>query len=195
MKTLAISIAIILFFTITSTNININTVAAKITPSDIAKYDIAKNCATKSIVPTMAEFLTNFNCGHVTTYQNGTTLRKFTLVIEENHKIPISLPIDTNRSIMFPAWTFNASIPGPTLRMTQGDHVEITVINHGTMAHSLHMHSIHPANMDGVPIVSGESGFIAPGKQFTYKFVANPVGIFPYHCHMLPVTEHISRPG
>jgi FtsP/CotA-like multicopper oxidase with cupredoxin domain len=76
--------------------------------------------------------------------------------------------------------------------MTQGDHIEITVINRGTMAHSLHMHSIHPGNVDGVPIVSGESGFIAPGKSFTYKFIANPVGIFPYHCHMQPVALHIN---
>jgi FtsP/CotA-like multicopper oxidase with cupredoxin domain len=115
------------------------------------------------------------------------------MIIEENHKIPITLAEDTNKSIQFQAWTFNSSIPGPTLRMTQGDHIQIKVVNKGTMAHSLHMHSIHPGNMDGVPIVSGDSGFIAPGKSFTYVFTANPVGIFPYHCHMFPVAQHINR--
>jgi FtsP/CotA-like multicopper oxidase with cupredoxin domain len=160
----------------------------------VAQYDIDKGCATNTaLIPNMKQFPTYFNCGHVTHFDNGTTLRKFSLVIEETHKIPITLPEDTKQSVMFPAWTFNASIPGPTMRMTQGDHVEVTVINHGTMAHSLHMHSIHPGNMDGVPIVSGESGFIAPGKSFTYRFIADPVGIFPYHCHMSPVAEHINR--
>jgi FtsP/CotA-like multicopper oxidase with cupredoxin domain len=79
------------------------------------------------------------------------------------------------------------------MRMTKGDHVQVTVINRGTMPHSLHMHSIHPGNMDGVPIVSGESGMIAPGKQFTYDFIAGPIGIFPYHCHAQPLQEHINR--
>jgi FtsP/CotA-like multicopper oxidase with cupredoxin domain len=158
-------------------------------------YDTnVKKCTTNTAeVPTMAKFPTYFNCGHATFYPNGTTLRQYTMIIEENHKIPITLAEDTNKSIQFPAWTFNASIPGPTLRMTQGDKVEITVINRGTMAHSLHMHSIHPSAMDGVPIVSGDSGFIPPGHQFTYRFTAAPTGIFVYHCHMLPVSEHINR--
>lgn len=158
------------------------------------QYDMDKNCAANTaLVPDMVQILHYFNCGHATFYDNGTTLRKFTLVIEENHKIPISMSEDTQKPIMFPAWTFNASIPGPTLRMTKGDHVEITVINRGTMPHSMHMHSIHPGNMDGVPIVSGDSGMIPEGKQFTYRFIADPVGIFPYHCHMTPITQHINR--
>lgn len=157
-------------------------------------YDIFKNCAKNTgEVPNMNQFLTYFNCGHVTFYPNGTTLRQYTMTIEENHKLPITLPEDTNKSIMFPAWTFNSSLPGPTLRMTKGDHVEITVLNKGTLPHSMHMHSIHPGNMDGVPIVSGDSGMIEPGHSFTYKFVADPVGIFPYHCHMTPVAEHVNR--
>lgn len=158
------------------------------------QYDINKNCATHTNeVPNMEQILTYFNCGHTTFFNNGTTLRNYTLIIEQNHKLPISLAEDTKKPILFPAWSFNSSIPGPTLRMTQGDHISITVVNKGDMPHSFHMHSIHPANQDGVPIVSGESGFIAPGHSFTYRFIANPVGIFPYHCHMQPVSEHINR--
>jgi manganese oxidase len=168
--------------------------AKAITVDQRVAYDKQKNCATDTAkVPTMAEFPTYFNCGHVTFFPNGTTLRQYTMIIEENHKIPITMPEDTQQSILFPSWTFNASIPGPTLRMTAGDHIQIKVINKGTMAHSFHMHSIHPGAMDGVPIVSGDSGFIAPGKSFTYVFTAAPMGIFPYHCHMTPVTEHINR--
>lgn len=159
------------------------------------QYDIDKNCAKNTaLIPDMQQILTYFNCGHATFYDNGTTLRQFTLIITENHKLPITMPEDSNgSSIMFPSWTFNASIPGPIMRVTQGDKVEVTVINHGIMPHSLHMHSIHPGIMDGVPIVSGESGFIAPGKSFTYRFTANPFGIYVYHCHMSPIQEHINR--
>lgn len=168
--------------------------AATISVEQRQQYDVDKNCATDTVKPpTMKQILTFFSCGHPTFFTNGTTLRNYTMIIEENHKIPISLPTETQKPILFPAWTFNASIPGPTLRMTVGDHVLINVINKGTMTHSMHMHSIHPGNMDGVPIVSGDSGAIPPGKSFTYNFIAGPVGIFPYHCHMLPVSEHINR--
>ena len=157
------------------------------------QYDIDKHCTTHlNEIPNMQQIPTYFNCGHATFFDNGTTLRQYSLIIEENHKIPITLPEDSVKPVMFPAWTFNSSIPGPTLRMTAGDHIQITVINKGTMPHSMHMHSIHPGAMDGVPIVSGDSGLIPAGKSFTYNFVAAPVGIFPYHCHMNPVAKHIN---
>ena len=158
------------------------------------QYDLAKNCATDTAeIPNMTQILTFFNCGHVTYYPNGTTFRNYTMIIEEKHTLAISLPQDTNGSIQFPAWTMNKSIPAPTLRMTQGDHIQLTVINRGTMPHSLHMHSIHPGVMDGVPIFSGDSGMIPPGQRFVYRFTAEPTGIFVYHCHMTPISEHINR--
>jgi manganese oxidase len=100
--------------------------------------------------------------------------------------------------------------------------VRINVINSkdNRFTHSLHMHSIHAAEMDGVatPISNGintqghthssvnvnhhsqiptgdvyESGMILPGKNFTYEFVAQPYGVYPYHCHVNPVADHINR--
>jgi FtsP/CotA-like multicopper oxidase with cupredoxin domain len=44
--------------------------------------------------------------------------------------------------------------------------------------------------MDGV---MGQGGMIFPGTNFTYDFIAGPVGVYPYHCHMAPVQEHVSR--
>lgn len=91
----------------------------------------------------------------------------------------------------FKAWTFNGTVPGPTMRVTEGDLVRITLINpeSNTHSHSLHMHSIHPAAMDGV---EGE-GIVAPGKSFTYEFVAQSFGVYPYHCHVAPVADHVKR--
>ena len=161
--------------------------------SFVKKYDIEKNCATDQHTPTNVKtYLTDFRCGHVTHFSNGTTLRQFTLIIKENQLVPITGP-DPVQPIMFPAWTFNNTIPGPTMRMTEGDHVRITLINKGTMAHTLHMHSVHAGNVDGVPGLSSYSGMVQPGTQFTYDFVAAPYGVYPYHCHANPVVQHINR--
>jgi manganese oxidase len=155
------------------------------------EYDQIKNCSTdpdKS--PTSIEYLTYFNCGRVKTEQgiNGSQIvREFILVVEENKTIPISDLGHTSNG-----WTFNGTIPGPTMRMTEGDLVRIKVVNseNNSQAHSLHMHSVHSSDMDGV---EGPGGTIAPGKSFTYEFVAQPYGVYPYHCHVNPIADHINR--
>ena len=151
-----------------------------------------KNCATNlSERPNPIEYLTYFNCGHVHILSNGTTLRQFSLIISENNVIPIS-DIQSKDPVLFNAWTFNNTIPGPTMRMTEGDHVQITVYNSDSSKHphSLHMHSIHPGMMDGV---AGMSGTIPPGGSYTYSFTASPAGVYPYHCHVSPVQSHINH--
>ena len=113
----------------------------------VGRYDKIKNCTTDlSKHATSREYLTYFNCGHVSTSSDGQTNRDFTLVIDENQKIPIS-----DEGHVFDGWTFNGTIPGPTMRVTQGDHVRIKVINSpgNQHPHSLHLHSIHaPRSME-----------------------------------------------
>jgi len=154
-------------------------------------YDKVKNCTQDlSKRPTPIEYLTYFNCGHVSSSSNGQTIRDFTLIINENQKIPIS-----DEGHIFDGWTFNGTIPGPTMRVTQGDHVRIKVINSpgNQHAHSLHLHSIHAAVMDGVSMGGYEGGAIPPGGSFVYEFIAAPYGVFPYHCHVDPIADHINR--
>lgn len=152
---------------------------------------IGKNCASNlSERPNPVQYLTYFNCGHVTKLQNGTTLREFSLVVSENNAVPITG--NKTDPVLFKAWTFNNTIPGPTMRMTQGDLVKITVYNSKSSLHphSLHMHSIHPGIMDGV---TGIAGSIPPGGHYTYSFTADPYGVYPYHCHVAPVQSHINH--
>jgi manganese oxidase len=172
----------------------------------VQDYDKQKNCTTDpNKRPTSIEYLTHFNCGRVSEGSNGQTIREFTLIVEENQNITIS-----NTGHYFDAWTFNSTVPGPTMRMTEGDLIRINVINSkdSKHTHSLHMHSIHTAEMDGVatPLSSNsqddkmvsvggtyKSGMILPGRNFTYEFVAQPYGVYPYHCHVSPVADHINR--
>jgi FtsP/CotA-like multicopper oxidase with cupredoxin domain len=153
----------------------------------VEDYDVMKNCTTdRSKKPTSIEYLTFFNCGRVSESQNGQTVREFTLIATENQSIEVM-----DGGYVFKAWTFNGTIPGPTMRVTEGDLVRITLVNdkNNTRSHSLHMHSIHSGEMDGVE----GKGIVAPGESFTYEFVAQPFGVYPYHCHVSPVADHISR--
>ncbi|HKR73989.1 MAG TPA: multicopper oxidase domain-containing protein [Candidatus Nitrosocosmicus sp.] len=156
-------------------------------------YDKLKNCnEDTNKKPTSIEYLTFFNCGHVllnnSTIRDNQTIREFTLFIEENSSVPIA----SNGLMFFPSWTFNGTIPGPTMRVTEGDIVKINVFNskENNQTHSLHMHSIHPAEMDGV---EGQGGFVEPGQNFTYVFKAGPYGVYPYHCHSSPIDQHINK--
>ena len=150
-------------------------------PISVQDYDKEKNCTTDRTKHPTFRIFTYFNCGRVSIGKNGQTIREFTLIVHENVMVPIS-----DSGISFLAWTFNDTIPGPTMRMTEGDQVSITVINRNDSkhSHSLHLHSIHSSDMDGV---EGMAGSIAPGQSYTYKFVASPFGVYPYHCHVSPV--------
>ncbi len=127
------------------------------------------------------EYLREFNYGRVSQLPDGTTLREFTIIAEDDKVMEIS------PGVFFNVWTFNGTVPGPTIRVTEGDFVRIKFINNGSREHTMHFHGIHPAEMDGVFEPVG------PGGQFTYEWFADPVGVHPYHCHIMPLEEHIAR--
>ncbi|MEX0764053.1 MAG: multicopper oxidase domain-containing protein [Nitrosopumilaceae archaeon] len=127
------------------------------------------------------KYLREFSYGRVSKLSDGTTLREFTIIAEDNKIMEIS------PGVFFNVWTFNGTTPGPTIRATEGDIVRIKFINNGSKPHSMHFHGIHPSEMDGLESVGQGGG------QFTYEFVAGPVGVHPYHCHVMPLEEHISR--
>jgi manganese oxidase len=135
----------------------------------------------KSAAVDAAKYLRQFDYGRISKAPNGTTIREFTLIASDRQTKEIS------PGVFYNVWTFNGTVPAPTLRATEGDLIRINFINNGTHFHTLHFHGIHPAEMDGV--FEG----IAPGGRFTYEFVAEPFGLFPYHCHIQPLEEHISH--
>ena len=126
------------------------------------------------------KYLREFNYGRISTTDNGTTLRDFTIIAQDKN-------LEVSPGVFMDAWTFNGTIPGPTIRATEGDLVKIKFINNGSKPHTMHFHGIHQSQMDGVFEI------IAPGGSFTYEFTAEPFGLFLYHCHMQPLEEHISK--
>jgi manganese oxidase len=88
------------------------------------------------------------------------------------------------------AWTLDGTIPGPVIRVTAGDHVRITLVNHLPQDTTMHWHGLEiPDGMDGVPGVGQKA--IAPGKSFTYDFTLHDVdaGTHWYHSHDNDITQ------
>ncbi len=99
----------------------------------------------------------------------------------------VKIPID-NKGTLYPAWTFNGAIPGPVVRVSQGDTVDFTLINPRTNQNS-HAMDFHAAQVD----VLKEFAPIKPGTQEHWTFVARVPGVFMYHCGAMPMVEHIAR--
>ena len=146
---------------------------------DPLQTSASENPANSVVEP--MKYLREFDYGEASKLPDGGTLREFTLVASDH------LVKEISPGVFYNVWTFNGTVPGPTIRATEGDKVSIKFINNGSMPHSLHLHGIHPANMDGV------FEMISPGGEFTYEFTAEPFGVFPYHCHMTPLEEHIAH--
>lgn len=78
---------------------------------------------------------------------------------------------------------YNGSVPGPTLRVSEGSRVTIRLKNDGDIATTLHTHGVRMDNaFDGVPDLTQKE--IAPGETFTYELKFPDPGIFWYHPHV-----------
>ncbi len=80
------------------------------------------------------------------------------------------------------AWGYNGQIPGPEIRVTEGEKVKIVFTNKLPKATTLHWHGLDlPNDQDGVPGVTQKA--IKPGETYTYEFTAKPAGTRFYHTH------------
>lgn len=79
-------------------------------------------------------------------------------------------------------WAYNGSVPGPVLRVCQGDRLRIAVENRLEEGSTVHWHGVRVPNaMDGVPVITQPS--IEPGGRFVYEFALPDAGTFFYHPH------------
>ncbi|MCA9678801.1 MAG: multicopper oxidase domain-containing protein, partial [Myxococcales bacterium] len=92
------------------------------------------------------------------------------------------IQISADRSYL--SMNFDGQVPAPTLRVTQGDRVHVTLTNEGVMAHSLDLHAARTAWSAHYPS-------IAPGETTTLDWTAEHVGVFMYHCGTEPVIMHV----
>jgi len=191
-----VGIGIIFFYSFSSDN-----VIAQETERDILKLQrisqenigMVGEVGEDAIGIDPTEYLTTWNFNNLpeeerskfykeTEREDGSLLREYWIHAQDRE-------IEVAPGIFYPAWTYNGQVPGPTIRATEGDLVRIHFINDGTKPHSIHSHGFHPAGMDGALV----DDLLVPGESFTYEFEAEPFGSHLYHCHGLPLTEHIAR--
>lgn len=89
---------------------------------------------------------------------------------------------ETEPGQVFPAFAYNGMVPGPEIRVTEGDKVRINVTNEMGESTGVHFHGVYvPNNIDGVPFITQPA--IEPGMTYTYEFEAVNPGSHMYHSH------------
>ena len=80
------------------------------------------------------------------------------------------------------AWAYNDQVPGPQIRVREGDRVRIVLKNELDESTAMHFHGVElPNDQDGVPFITQPP--IKPGATYTYEFVAPNPGSHMYHSH------------
>jgi nitrite reductase (NO-forming) len=91
--------------------------------------------------------------------------------------------------VAYTYWTFDGSVPGPMLRVRQGDTVELTLKNSpdSKLSHSIDLHAVTGPG-GGAKVTQ-----IAPGESATFTFKALNPGVYVYHCASPLVPQHIAN--
>ncbi|MED1646140.1 multicopper oxidase family protein [Brevibacillus agri] len=99
----------------------------------------------------------------------------FTLTAKESM---LMLDDDTMKT----AWTYNGTVPGPQLRVKQGETIKVVLNNELPEPVTIHWHGLPvPNNMDGIPGVTQNA--VKPNESFTYEFKVDVPGTYWYHSH------------
>jgi nitrite reductase (NO-forming) len=88
--------------------------------------------------------------------------------------------------VTYEAWTFEGRVPGPFLRVTEGDTIEFTLVNKAPIPHSIDFHAAQIAPTRAYVNV-------LPNDSLRFQFVAKVPGAFLYHCGTAPVAMHIAN--
>ena len=110
------------------------------------------------------------------------------LSAEKVHRLTLTaqeLPLEVAPGVWQRRWTFNGRAPGPTLHGRVGDVFEITLVNGGTIGHSIDFHA-------GSLAPDRPMRTIQPGESLVYRFTATKAGVWLYHCSTMPMSTHIA---
>ena len=105
------------------------------------------------------------------------------------HNVDLEVTEDTFQvadGMFMNLWTFGGSVPGPVIRVTQGDTIHFKLTNNGATAHSMDFHAAEIAPNRAYIDVE-------PGKDFEFDWEAVQPGVYMYHCATAPVLHHIGN--
>lgn len=95
----------------------------------------------------------------------------------------IDLNIAPDKRVL--TWTFNGTMPGPTIKMTEKENITVKFINQSPNPHTIHFHGYHDELNDGV------SPMVLPGQTYLYNITGQPPGVLLYYCDVMPTSQHI----
>ena len=80
------------------------------------------------------------------------------------------------------AWTYNRQVPGPQIRVREGDRVRVNLNNRLPESTAIHFHGLElPNDQDGVPFITQPP--VKPGEGYSYEFTVPNAGSHMYHSH------------
>lgn len=95
---------------------------------------------------------------------------------------PAAVPLRGSGNPEVKVWSYNGEVPGPAIRVRQGERLRVTLENGLREDTTIHWHGVRVPNaMDGVAGLTQDP--VRPGGTFTYEFVAHDAGTFWYHPH------------
>ena len=102
-------------------------------------------------------------------------------------RIPITHEtIEIANGVTYNGWTFGGTVPGPVIRVREGDLVRIHLVNESPMPHSIDFHAAR------IPWNEAYRS-ILPGEDLRFEFTARDPGVYLVHCGTPPVTMHIMQ--
>lgn len=91
-------------------------------------------------------------------------------------------PWEVTPGVKVDAWAYNGMVPGPQIRVREGDRVRVVLHNELPESTSIHFHGLEvPNSQDGVPFLTQQP--VKPGDSYTYEFTAPNSGSHMYHSH------------
>jgi nitrite reductase (NO-forming) len=161
----------------TYTQTQISGQALDMSQMDVNVMDEIRNMGGLQLV--MPQAFAETDCGALA--DSGRNVVEFNLTGES-----VELPIMGGKT--YNAMTFSGQVPGPTLRVTQGDVVQMTlsipadeVTGHGN--------DMHASQMTALAFDS-----VNPGETSQYCYIAESAGVFKYHCsgvHLIGMDQHV----
>jgi nitrite reductase (NO-forming) len=97
------------------------------------------------------------------------------------------MTVEIAPGIKYNTWAFDGhGAPGPVVHVREGQTVEMTLTNGGSIPHSIDFHAAR---------IAPDRAFrdAKPGESFTFRFVAKDPGVYMYHCGTKPVLAHIAN--
>jgi FtsP/CotA-like multicopper oxidase with cupredoxin domain len=89
---------------------------------------------------------------------------------------------ETMPGLTVDAWVYNDQLPGPQIRVREGDRVRVILHNQLPESTAIHFHGVEvPNDQDGVPYITQPP--VKSGQSYTYEFVAPNAGSHMYHSH------------